>query len=161
MRSLPPLLVALLLFSLAMPARAQSTAQGADALAIAALVAAHAPQLAAADKKAIAAMFNGQPNVSYPAGKTITVTADSLVCSAGDVDITAHSCVLTFGTSTVNLAGCKAHELFATIAELGVPPDGAAGRSYESLSHLVCTIDPGQIKQEGGGGATCQFTPGT
>ena len=32
--------------------------------------------------------------------------------------------------------------------------------AIESLLHLVCTIDPGQIKQEGGGGAMCEFRRG-
>ena len=36
----------------------------------------------------------------------------------------------------------RLHELFATIAEVGVKPDGAAGTIYEGLSQLACTIDP-------------------
>jgi len=56
--------------------------------------------------------------------------------------------------------GRKAHELFATIAEVGVPSDGAAGTIYESLSHLACTINPAEIKQKAGGGAECKFDPG-
>jgi hypothetical protein len=159
MRSILMLLVAAML--VASPARAQSTAQGGGALAVAALVGANAPQVVAADKAALAALINGHVNISYPAGKTIAVTADGVVCQAGDVNIAAHSCVLTFGKATVNLAGRKAHELFATIVELGVPPDGAAGRSYEALSHLNCVVDPNRIKQQDGGGASCQFTPGS
>jgi hypothetical protein len=158
MRFVLPLLASILL--LATPARAQSTAQGGGALAIAALVAANSPQVAASDKKVLAALFNDRLTTAYPAGKTITIVADGVVCQAGDVDIAAHSCVLTFGKATVNLAGRKAHELFATVAELGVPPDGAAGRSYEALSHLNCVIDLGQVEQKSGGGANCQFKPG-
>ncbi len=41
-----------------------------------------------------------------------------------------------------------------------MPPDGAAGSTFESLSHLVCTIDPQVIAQKAGGGADCTFDPG-
>jgi hypothetical protein len=60
----------------------------------------------------------------------------------GNIDITAHSCKLTFGTKTVNLTGDAAYELYATMALAGVPSEGAAGTISESLSHLVCTINP-------------------
>jgi len=42
----------------------------------------------------------------------------------------------------------------------GVSADGAAGSVYEALYALACTLEPGVIKQNGGGGATCAFTPG-
>jgi hypothetical protein len=60
----------------------------------------------------------------------------------------------------VTVSGWRAHELFATIGEVGVPVDGAMGTLYESLSQLSCTIDPDAIKQKTGGGASCTFTPG-
>jgi hypothetical protein len=44
----------------------------------------------------------------------------------------------------------KAHELYATMAEAGVPSEGSAGAVHESLSHLVCTINPHEIAQKGG-----------
>jgi hypothetical protein len=50
--------------------------------------------------------------------------------------------------------------LYATIAVAGVPPDGAAGSTFEALSHLDCSINPNVIKQKAGGGATCNFDPG-
>jgi len=90
----------------------------------------------------------------------ITVAIDKTVCKASDVDIALHSCDLTFPSRTISLTGRKAHELYATIAEVGVPPDGAAGSIFEALSPLTCTIDPNVIHQRAGGGATCNFTPG-
>jgi len=42
----------------------------------------------------------------------------------------------------------------------GVPADGAAGSVSESLSKLSCTLDPAEIKQKAGGGATCTFETG-
>ena len=42
----------------------------------------------------------------------------------------------------------------------GVPPDAAAGSVFESLSKLNCTLDPGEIKQKAGGGASCSFETG-
>ena len=142
------------------PAWAGSTTTGPAALAVAALVAENAPSVAAADKKIIATLFGGNANVSYPAGKKIAVGADKIVCKAGNVDVTLHSCDLTFGTKTVTITGRKAHELYATVAEIGVPPDGAMGTIYESLSQLTCTVDPNQIKQRAGDGANCNFGPG-
>ena len=94
------------------------------------------------------------------ASRKIAVEADTIVCRQSNVDITARSCELTFGAKTVTVKGRKAHELFATIAEVGVAPDGAAGTIYESLSHLACTIDSDEIKQKTGGGAECKFEAG-
>jgi hypothetical protein len=44
---------------------------------------------------------------------------------------------------------CFAHELYATLVETGAPSDGAAGTIHESISHLLCTIDPNAIRQVG------------
>ncbi len=60
----------------------------------------------------------------------------------------------------MNLDGRKAHELYATLIEIGVPTDGAAGTIYEALSKLSCTIDPKEIESNDGGGAKCLFVPG-
>ena len=38
--------------------------------------------------------------------------------------------------------------------------DGAAGTMFEALSHLDCTINPQEIQQKAGGGASCSFDPG-
>jgi hypothetical protein len=42
----------------------------------------------------------------------------------------------------------------------GIPADGAAGSVSESLSKLNCTLDPAEIKQKAGGGASCSFETG-
>jgi hypothetical protein len=153
-------LVALSLLS-ASGTAAAATATGAGALALAALVAAHSPLINDRDKKAMARMLDGNPGFSFPKNKKILVRADAILCRAGNVDITEHSCTLTFGSKTAVLKGRKAHELFAAIAETGVLMQGAAGSVFESLSHLVCTIDPNEIKQKAGGGADCKFDTGS
>jgi hypothetical protein len=137
-----------------------ATATGSGALALAALVARRSPLVSTHDKKIMARMLNGNLGFSFPKNKKILVRAAAVVCRASDVDITLHSCTLTFGKKTAALKGREAHELFATVAEAGVPSKGAAGSIYESLSQLVCTIDPNEVKQRAGGGADCQFKPG-
>jgi hypothetical protein len=166
MRTVPAITLAAASLLVAVPAWADgstassSTASGSSALALAALVSQQSPTLSLVEKRVLASFFAGNAKTPYAPGKTITVSAAKIVCKAGDVDITLHQCDLTFGAKTVTLTGEKAHELYATIAEVGVPSDGAAGTIYEALSQLSCTIDPAQIRAEGGGGATCNFTPG-
>jgi hypothetical protein len=153
---------AILLFPLLLASQSASakTAGGSAALALASLVAAHSPLLSRHEKRVMARLFGGHSNVTFPANRKISVKADAVVCRASNVDITSRSCKLTFGATSANLTGREAHELYATIAEAGVPSDGAAGSIFESLSHLVCTIDPSIIAQRAGGGADCTFDPG-
>jgi hypothetical protein len=160
MRHLTRTAISLVVTLLASQSASAATTAGSTALALAALVAAHSPVLSRHDKRVVARLFCGHATVAFPANRKISVKADSVVCRASDVDITSRSCKLTFGAASVSLTGRKAHELYATIAEAGVPPDGAAGSIYESLSHLVCTIDPHVIAQRAGGGADCTFDPG-
>ncbi len=135
------------------------SADGNGALALAVIVAEHSPNIKASDKAVLAKFLNGQTNVPYPPNKKITVAADVVTCRASNVDITLHSCDLTFGAKKVATHGRKAHELYATLAEVGVPPDGAAGSIFEAVSNLDCTIDPTEVKQKAGGGAHCTFAP--
>jgi len=132
---------------------------GNGALALAALVAEHSPNVKASDKIVLEKFLNGQANLPYPPNKKITVAAGAVTCRASDVDITQHSCDLTFAAKRVATQGRKAHELYATLAEVGVPPDGAAGSIFEAVSNLDCTIEPGEVKQKAGGGAHCTFAP--
>jgi len=134
-----------------------ATTTGSSALALASLVGVQSPVLNRHDKSVLTRLLGGHADVAFPANKQISVKADNLVCNAGKVDITAHSCKLTFGSKTADLTGDKAHELYATMAEAGVPSEGSAGAVHESLSHLVCTINPHEIAQKGGGGADCTF----
>jgi hypothetical protein len=129
---------------------------GNGALALAALVAEHSPNVKAHDKILLEKFLNGQ---TYASKKKITVAAGAVTCRASNVDITQHSCDLTFGAKKVATHGRKAHELYATLAEVGVPSDGAAGSIFEAVSNLDCTVDPGEVKQKAGGGAHCTFAP--
>ena len=132
-----------------------ATFSGSPALALAAVVAAHSPTLSPAERKAVAAIFDGKGAGPYK--DKITVTADKIVCLAENVDITARSCEVTFGKKTESFTGRAANELYATEALAGVPSDGAAGKIYESVSKLKCTLDPKAIAQNDGSGADCSY----
>jgi hypothetical protein len=136
-------------------AASAATISGSPALALAAVVAAHSPILSPAEKKTVAAIFDGKGAGPYK--DKIIVTADRVVCLAGNVDITARSCELTFGKNTETFAGRAANELYATEVFAGVPSDGAAGKIYESVSKLKCTLDPKAIAQNNGSGADCSY----
>jgi hypothetical protein len=137
-----------------------ATATGHSGLALAGVVAIYSPVLGWSQKRAMALIFDGRTSFNFPAGHTIDVVADQITCKAGDVDISARSCTLKFGARTIDISGRRANELYATMIEAGVHSDGAAGAIYESLKALNCTIDPDEIKQNAGGGASCAFTAG-
>jgi hypothetical protein len=137
---------------------APATANGPSALALAGVVALYSPLLTADEREAVSALFVGQSGVRY--AKKISVAADKIVCRVSNVDITARSCELTFKGAKQTITGRRANEIYATEAVAGVPPDGAAGSVFESLSKLNCTLDPTEIKQKAGGGATCSFETG-
>jgi len=159
LRKLALLLAALpLAASLAHAASTSNTASGSGALALAALVGAQSPTLSAPHKTALADMLNG--NLGFPGKEKITVKADKVTCRASNVDISAHSCELDFGSAKRTLTGRAAHELYATLIEVGVPSDGAAGSVFESVTMLSCTVDVGAVKDKAGGGADCTFTSG-
>jgi hypothetical protein len=130
---------------------------GNKALALAALVAENSPQLGAKDKRIMMRMLDGDLHFRFPANKKISILADKISCSAGDVDISEHSCELKFGHATPVLHGRRAHELFATLLEAGAGSEGAAGRIFEVISHLTCAINPNEVKEKAGGGAECTF----
>jgi hypothetical protein len=130
---------------------------GNKALALAALVAENSPQLGATDKRIMMRMLDGNLHFRFPPNKKISVLADRISCSAGDVDISEHSCELQFGNATPVLHGRRAHELFATLVEAGAGSQGAAGRVFAVISHLTCAIHPNEVKEKGGGGAECTF----
>jgi hypothetical protein len=108
----------------------------------------------------MARLIDDNFDFSFPKDQNIVVQADAVVCRSSDVDIMSCSCELTFGNKIATVKGRKAHELFAMIGLLGVPPDGAAGTIVEGLSHLKCTINPAEIRQMSGGGADCEFDVG-
>jgi len=136
------------------------TVTGSRALALASLVAMASPLVSRHEKRVMTRLFGGHSDLIFPADRKISVAANAVVCRVSSADITWRSCKLTFGTMSANLGGREAHELYAAIAEADGPSEGAAGSIFESLSHLVCTIDPREIAQRGGGGAECVFDPG-
>ncbi|HLZ02335.1 MAG TPA: hypothetical protein VKR55_09310 [Bradyrhizobium sp.] len=146
------LVVSLLLGTTATASAASITGQAA--LALAGVVSLYAP-LPAANKKAVAALFKGDTH--FPFTAKITVAAEKIVCRTSNVDLTARSCELTFKTATRSLKGRDANELYATEAMAGIPPDGAAGSNFESVSKLNCTLDPKALKDKAGGGAECTY----
>lgn len=152
------LVLAAAMLSFSSAALAES-ADGNGALALAALVAENSPLLGATDKAVLAKFLNGQTNVAYPAGETTLVSADKITCRASNVDITEHSCDLAFGKKTVMLMGRRAHELYTTLAEIGVQVEGAAGSSFAALSNLKCAINPSEVQDKSGGGAHCDYSP--
>lgn len=152
------LILAAAMLSFSSAALAES-ADGNGALALAALVAENSPLLGATDKAMLAKFLNGQTNVAYPAGETTLVSADKITCRASNVDITEHSCDIAFGKKTVMLMGRRAHELYTTLAEIGVQVEGAAGSSFAALSNLKCAINPSEVQDKSGGGAHCDYSP--
>jgi hypothetical protein len=139
---------------------APGSATGPTALALAAVIAQHSPAVRAFDKRVIARLFRGNTRFGFTPNTKISVDADSVVCRVSNVDITQRSCELTFGTRKRTLTGREANEVGATAAATGVPSEGAAGSSIESISKLRCTIDPNEIMQKAGGGANCNFETG-
>jgi hypothetical protein len=137
---------------------AQPTASGHSALALGALVGSYSPMLTNHDKAVLAELLEGKS--ASASNATIKVNADVVICRAGDVMINAFECELTFVTKKVTLTGRHANELFATIGEAGEPSEGAAGTIFEGIHAMSCTIDPAEIAQKDGGGATCNFASG-
>ena len=151
MKRATPAALAIVLMVTGISAASAASITGQAALALAAVVAEASRLLTSAEAKAVA----GYSDIPYK--KKITVTADKIVCRTSNVDITVHSCELTFGKTVKTINGRAANELFATEAMAGVAPDNAAGSIFESLSKLKCTIDPLIIKDKGGGGAECSW----
>ena len=101
-------------------------------------------------------LLDGKTNVSF-SGQTILVSVEKLVCKASNVDIKSHSCDLGFGKQDVTLKGRAALELYATLIEVGVPPDAGAGSVFEAIGKLDCKIDPNEVIENAGGGAHCEY----
>jgi len=158
MKSAKLAILALSIFVTQASAASAGSASGSTALALAAVVAQYSPALKPAEKKAVASLFAG--NANYAASGKISVTADKLMCLTSNVDLTSRSCELTFKSGKRSLKGREANELFATAALVGIPAEGAAGSNIESAAKLNCTLDPQQIRQKDGGGASCSFDAG-
>jgi len=138
---------------------AADTVDGSGALALAGLIADASPLVSLAHKDMLSKLLDGHADFSFPSNEMISVAAENLTCRASNVDIKLHACEVKFGNHDVVLNGRRAHELFATLAEVGVTAEGAAGSIHEGISNLHCTIDPNEIKQNSGDGAHCQYAP--
>ena len=136
---------------------APATVTGPAALALAAVVLQHSPQLSAYERRVVARLFDGNSSLGFTPKKKLSITVESIVCRVSDVDIVARTCDLTFKTGKRTVIGRQANEIYATAAAAGVPSEGATGSTIESISKLECTIDPNEIKQRAGGGAECSF----
>lgn len=156
MKTIAILVLLLALASQSTVAAGYSTQGGA--LALAALVGEYAPSVNDIEKSVLQKLFVGQVDIPYPADKKISVKADAVLCKANNVNITEYMCELTFGTNKVTINGRKAHELYATLASIGVFRHGRpkmadqvehpADIIFEKLSNLNCTIDPVEIKRK-------------
>jgi hypothetical protein len=137
------------------------------ALVTAALVGGYAPSLNDMEKSVLQKLLDGQIDTLYPANKKISVKADAVSRKANNIDITGYMCELTFETNKVTISGRKAHELYATFAEIGIFRHGRpkmvdqvehpADIIFEALSNLNCTIDPAELRRKAGGGAECRW----
>ncbi|MEF3365908.1 hypothetical protein V3H18_05105 [Methylocystis sp. 9N] len=147
------------LFAVIPVAAYAGVSNGSGALALSAIVGDGSPLTSPADKKLLAAYLNGRADAPHAKGQRVAVKADAIDCRAGNVDITSHSCDLTFGGKKVELRGRKAHELYATLIENGVALEGAAGSSHASITALDCNVDADEVAEKAGGGARCAFNP--
>jgi hypothetical protein len=132
------------------------TVDGNAALGVAAIVATYSPSLQRTERTILERLFAGQGVSPDLLPKQIVVGA-SVTCRASNVDIASHRCDLDFQGRKVELLGREAHELYATLAEIGIAPEGAAGSSFEAAKNLRCTVDPAAVLDKAGGGAHCEF----
>lgn len=146
------------LFCLSANGALAGSTSGSSALALTALVAATAPTVKILDRVLLLAYLEGRADAAHAKGETLVVKADAIDCRAGNVDIASHVCDLTFGPKKSTLSGRKAHELYATLIESGVAPDGAAGATHASVTALDCTVSPDEVQSKAGGGARCSFS---
>lgn len=149
----PAALFLLAAFGLTPAAAAPVSVTGSTALAVAAVIAPYSPLLSAYEKRTIAGLFDGNAR----AGMKLTVTAESIICRVGNVDITARNCEMTFDKGKRTLKGREANEVNATLTAAGAIAEGAAGSMIQTVTRLSCTLDPNVIKDNSGGGADCSF----
>jgi hypothetical protein len=129
--------------------------QGSAALMLASLVAPYAPDLDA--KRRVALTMLGDNGASI--FERIELKAADISCRTSNVTIGAYGCDLKFPNGvTTALKGRKAHELYATLLENGIPVEGAAGSIQANVKDLKCVIEPRVLAQNAGGGAYCGWT---
>ena len=153
-----PVLVLTLAVAAASGPAIAAKSHGSPALALAAFIGENAPTVSRGDKAVLFHFLGGRTNFALrPGTHRIVVQADKVRCRMGDVDLTLHSCELTFGTKTLIEGGRTGQALLATMLQNAVAPNGAAGTIYYSVAHIRCTINPVEIQTKDGGGAVCEF----
>ena len=141
-------------------AAAEMTVDGSGALVLAALVGNQSKTISPTDKAALARLLAGSLT-KFPAEQTIMVTADKIDCKASNVDILEHSCTLTFGTMPRTIAGPRSPRALRDPDRGRRPPRRRRWLQHETLTGLMCTIDPNAIKQRDGSPADCRFEAGS
>ena len=133
-----------------------ATMTGGSALTFAALVGAYSPSLTHAQKHILYRFLSGQTGF-YSSNATITFHVDEVHCQAGNVDLTKHSCRITYGSSVTALNGEEGANILANMAHAGVMGDGAAGTIHYDVTNVTCTIKVGEVKSPDGGGVSCSY----
>lgn len=138
-------------------AASAATSGGNSGLAFAALVGMRSPTILPAHKQALEHFLEGKSNL-VPSGAAFTFHATEVHCHFSNVDLTSHSCTLTFGSTNINITGRAGNELTASMQAAGVQGDGAAGTIHFDAKAIACTINIDEIKSPDGGGASCNYT---
>ena len=136
---------------------APMTMNGEPALAFAALVGAYSPALTASQKHVLSKFLGGQ-TAFVSSNATITLHVSEVHCQLGDVDLTKHSCRITYGAAVTALNGEEGADILANMALAGVMGDGAAGTIHYDVLNVTCTIKVAEVKSPDGGGASCSYT---
>ena len=135
---------------------APASTSGTAAFAVAAVLNSHWSVVGPFERRAIARLFRGSTAI-FPPNRKISIVVDSIMCRVSNVDLTARSCDVMLRGGKRSLTGRDANELYATLANAGIMPEGAAGSMIVSITKLDCTIDPSMIKQKDGSGAECKY----
>lgn len=126
--------------------------QGSAALMLASLIAPYEPSLDGKRRAALAVLGDNGASIF----ERIELNAANVSCRTSNVAIGAYGCDMKFANgATTALKGRKAHELYATMLENGVPVEGAAGSLQAQINELKCVIEPRVLAQNAGGGAYC------
>ncbi len=134
-----------------------ATMSGNAALSFAALVGHYSPALTIGQKHILLHFLAGQTSF-VSSNATITFHVDEVHCQLGDVDLTRHSCKITYGSANTTLNGEEGAAILANMAQAGVMGDGAAGTIHFDAKNITCTLKVGEIKSPDGGGVSCSYT---
>ena len=101
-------------------------------------------------------------NLNFPSNTSFAVAADSVVCRQSDVDISHHDCTLKFGAAARR--ACERPRRARTLRDADRERRALRRRRGLELRSRCPTSrarsDLAEVKQKGGGGATCAWAPG-